>query len=852
MKKRILSLLLALTLVMSLLPFAVAADTSKFTDVSKDSWYKTYVDDVVSKGYFKGTSETTFEPETYMTRAMFVTVLARLDGAKVDDSKSAFADVPANMWYTGSVAWAAQNGIVNGVEAGKFAPNDSITREQMCAIMDRYLTYYAKAHNVTINTKKNAVSFSDQNAISTWAAASVASCVNYGLILGCGDGTFQPAAFATRAQVAAVISRLAVTANRISGGGGGFRDDDDEPIELDPNDLIGKGVQATVAQFNAQAGTHFAFSAVETADDTRLQKASIEIPVTADVLTQVIDKTALLTVTLLNSTPDDRADLKEDVNSAVDAAIEILEEELGINLSKSTTAAEIKAAVYEKAVPLAKSYWANFHDGEGTYYTSKVTVSSKNYSVDVIVDEANSTTTLVLPAGMMDKATLVSKFAADVAKDFYADLKAYDEYTSVVEVKATVNVEFADSASCAAQTESFPHNYPYEVAIKLDAGVNGEYKFDGRSYLKLNVTEDAQAAYAAAVQDVAETALNTETVKAQLDKYVAQMVVKVKASGDLQKFADAYAAVTGESGTAAVNAAVDEWVAINLQPEGGYAESILALQYLNNDPEMEYVYNNAVFCDLIEEIGTKAAAKLSAKLDEQLEGLSGLALIAAESGIKAVKKSATADNLKATMASEGIDLGLASYPAIEKYVLSVIADKLNAEMDVSNNHANAEVTLAMEDEVYALLEGKINSAIENTKIKGVSIAAYIDKALNLKSVEAAKDLKLGNLATLLKNARFQSFVGTYGNSTIAKVTDYIAKLPASASVTVNGVVLDKAALADLQASTGTVDACNALAALIDVDGLKDLSLSSFDGDGVAFDVAAKGRTYGFNLVIDIQ
>ena len=87
-KKRILSLLMTLVLVTSLLPHAAAVSASRFTDVSEDSWYYEYVDFVTEKGYFAGTSATTFSPDLTMTRAMFVTVLARVDDAEIDNSKS--------------------------------------------------------------------------------------------------------------------------------------------------------------------------------------------------------------------------------------------------------------------------------------------------------------------------------------------------------------------------------------------------------------------------------------------------------------------------------------------------------------------------------------------------------------------------------------------------------------------------------------------------------------------------------------------------------------------------------------------------------------------------------------------
>lgn len=223
-KQRILSALLALCIVFSLVPTALAAKADDFTDVSRSDWYYQFVDYVASKGYFNGTAETTFAPAENMTRAMFVTVLFRFDGAKGDRSQSAFTDVAPGEWYTDAINWAAANRIVDGVGDGKFAPNDPITRAQMCAMIERYLTLYKKAWKVTL-PETGSVSFMvDENAIPAYALAAVKQCQRHGLVNGFEDGTFRPNELSTRAQVAAVIYRMAdlvknAKAENTSGGG---------------------------------------------------------------------------------------------------------------------------------------------------------------------------------------------------------------------------------------------------------------------------------------------------------------------------------------------------------------------------------------------------------------------------------------------------------------------------------------------------------------------------------------------------------------------------------------------------------------------------------------------------------
>lgn len=207
-KQRILSALLALCIVFSLVPTALAEKADDFTDVSRSDWYYQFVDYVTSKGYFNGVADKTFAPAENMTRAMFVTVLFRFHGAKGDSSQSAFVDVAPGEWYTAAINWAAANKIVDGVGNGKFAPNDPITRAQMCAMIERYLDLYRKAWKVTLPESGSLSVMVDESAIPAWALAAVKQCQRHGLVNGFEDGTFRPNDLSTRAQVAAVIYRM--------------------------------------------------------------------------------------------------------------------------------------------------------------------------------------------------------------------------------------------------------------------------------------------------------------------------------------------------------------------------------------------------------------------------------------------------------------------------------------------------------------------------------------------------------------------------------------------------------------------------------------------------------------------
>ena len=139
-----------------------------------------------------------------MTRAMFVTTLARLDGANVNNNAATdFSDVPKGTWYTGSVSWAAKNHLVNGTSTTTFSPDAPVTREDMIVMIIRYTDFL----KITLPESKAIDTFTDQGQISTYAESSVNNAVKANLVVGFADGRFGPKATSTRAQVATVISR---------------------------------------------------------------------------------------------------------------------------------------------------------------------------------------------------------------------------------------------------------------------------------------------------------------------------------------------------------------------------------------------------------------------------------------------------------------------------------------------------------------------------------------------------------------------------------------------------------------------------------------------------------------------
>lgn len=184
--------------------YALVKDTSlPFIDVADDDWYYSAVGYVYRNKLITGTTSTTFEPNATTTRAMLVTVLWRLAGEPAANSSS-FTDVATGAWYSTAVVWAAENNIVNGIGGGLFAPNDSITREQMAVILYNYACFM----DYDVSLKGDTSIFTDRGKVSSWAIGGIEWAVGSELISGKGDGILDPIGTATRAEIATILMRF--------------------------------------------------------------------------------------------------------------------------------------------------------------------------------------------------------------------------------------------------------------------------------------------------------------------------------------------------------------------------------------------------------------------------------------------------------------------------------------------------------------------------------------------------------------------------------------------------------------------------------------------------------------------
>ena len=186
-------------------PTGEKPETKAFADVSANAWFKKAVDYVNGKGLMSGVDENNFGPELLTNRAMLVTILWRMEGCPTSEQATTFTDIKATDYFYNAVLWAAENKIVSGVSETSFAPNDSITREQLAAILYRYAAY--KGYDVTQGGMA-VREFSDYEKISRYARSSVAWAVNAGIVSGKGNNTLDPSGVATRAEVASMLMRF--------------------------------------------------------------------------------------------------------------------------------------------------------------------------------------------------------------------------------------------------------------------------------------------------------------------------------------------------------------------------------------------------------------------------------------------------------------------------------------------------------------------------------------------------------------------------------------------------------------------------------------------------------------------
>lgn len=166
-------------------------------DVSQSQWYYKAVDFVVSNGLMSGVSASEFAPNELLSRAMLAQVLFNQAGKPETDAEVTYTDAEQDAWYATALAWATEANLLSGYGDGTFGPNDPITREQLALILYRF--------EGAPEVETEEIDFSDAEQVSDYAKKAVAWAIQEGIINGKGEGTLDPKGQATRAEIAQVL-----------------------------------------------------------------------------------------------------------------------------------------------------------------------------------------------------------------------------------------------------------------------------------------------------------------------------------------------------------------------------------------------------------------------------------------------------------------------------------------------------------------------------------------------------------------------------------------------------------------------------------------------------------------------
>ena len=178
---------------------------NQYLDLDNNGWYHDGVHWALDTGMMNGYGSEMFGPGDFATRSMIVTMLWRMENEPKMSMDMPFPDVPAGLWYTQAVCWAAANGVVNGYNKETFAPYDCVTREQIVTILYRYSMF--KELEIAEKTA-NLITYTDAQSVSAWSETAVRWAVGTGIIIGTGNQNLEPLAGATRAQIATMLLRL--------------------------------------------------------------------------------------------------------------------------------------------------------------------------------------------------------------------------------------------------------------------------------------------------------------------------------------------------------------------------------------------------------------------------------------------------------------------------------------------------------------------------------------------------------------------------------------------------------------------------------------------------------------------
>ncbi len=207
--KRLVCFLLTLIMLCGMIPMAAVAEDGElaFIDVKDSHWFHAAVKYCVDKGYIAGMTETTFVPNANLTRAQYITILAKFDGVDLtayEGKDSGFEDVKPDYWFNEVVCWAVENEITSGLTETTFGPNNDVTRSQLA----RFFYVYTEKTGGDVTGRADLTVYPDVAKLQEWAQTPVEWAVAVGLISGVAKDDvnyLDPNGKATRAQAAVMF-----------------------------------------------------------------------------------------------------------------------------------------------------------------------------------------------------------------------------------------------------------------------------------------------------------------------------------------------------------------------------------------------------------------------------------------------------------------------------------------------------------------------------------------------------------------------------------------------------------------------------------------------------------------------
>lgn len=177
-----------------------------FVDVHENDWFYEDVKNIFEHGLINGTTTTTYEPQTELSRGMIVTILWRIAGEPKVDTLSTFTDISEEAYYFDAINWGAENNIARGYSAEMFAPDRLVSREELAALMYRYAELVGL--DLTGIDEEAFAEFGDAESVLPWFVENVKWAINAGIVKGDENGNLNPQDRATRAEAAAMVNRF--------------------------------------------------------------------------------------------------------------------------------------------------------------------------------------------------------------------------------------------------------------------------------------------------------------------------------------------------------------------------------------------------------------------------------------------------------------------------------------------------------------------------------------------------------------------------------------------------------------------------------------------------------------------